>query len=101
MNNMVTKEDILKALKQIVDPEVGINIVDMGFIYDIIIKDKVITVKMTLTTPGCPMHAMFTQEVESILKDKFGKNVIVELVFDPPWSPDKMSPEARKKLGFE
>ncbi len=97
---MVTKEDVLSALKQIVDPDVGINIVDMGFIYDVKIGKKVITVRMTLTTPGCPMHAMFTSGVESTLKDRFGKNVIVELVFDPPWTPEKMSPEARKKMGL-
>ncbi|MBN2043091.1 MAG: metal-sulfur cluster assembly factor [Candidatus Aenigmarchaeota archaeon] len=97
---MVTKEDILKVLKQITDPEIGINIVDMGFIYDLKITEKAITVKMTLTTPGCPMHSMFTAEVEGILKKMFGKKVIVELVFDPPWTPEKMSAEARKKLGF-
>jgi len=97
---MVTKDEVMKELKQIVDPEVGVNIVDMGFIYDVMIEEGDIRIKMTLTTPGCPMHAMFTGEVKRILEEKFGKKVEVELVFDPPWTPEKMSPQARKKLGF-
>lgn len=98
----LTKEEVMKVLKNVVDPEVGVNIVDMGFIYGIEIEGKKVKVRMTLTTPGCPMHAMFVHEVENALKAVFDDvEVQVELVFDPPWTPDKMSDEAKKKLGFK
>ncbi len=98
----ITKEEVLKVLRNVVDPEIGINIVDLGFIYGIEIKEKKIHIKMTLTVPSCPMHAMFTHEVENALKSVFeDADITVELVFDPPWTPDKMSNEAKKKLGIK
>jgi metal-sulfur cluster biosynthetic enzyme len=98
----LTKEEVLKVLRNVIDPEIGINIVDLGFIYGVEIKGNKIHIKMTLTTPGCPMHSMFVHEVEQALKSVFDKvEVKVELVFDPPWTPDKMSNEAKKKLGVK
>jgi metal-sulfur cluster biosynthetic enzyme len=98
----LTRGEILKVLKNVIDPEIGLNIVDLGFIYGVEIKGKKIHVRMTLTTPGCPMHAMFVHEVEQVLKAVFEKaEVKVELVFDPPWTPDRMSNEAKKKLGVK
>ena len=98
----VTKEKVLEVLKNVVDPEIGINIVDLGFIYEVNIKGDKIHVKMTLTTPGCPMHSMFVHEVENALKAAFEDvDVDVEVVFDPPWTPERMSKDARKKLGVK
>jgi metal-sulfur cluster biosynthetic enzyme len=98
----LTREEILKVLKNVIDPEIGLNIVDLGFIYGIDIKGKKIRVRMTLTTPECPMHQMFVHEVENALKAAFDKvEVKVELVFDPPWTPERMSNEAKKKLGVK
>ncbi len=98
----VTKERVLEVLKNVIDPEIGINIVDLGFIYGVDIKGKKINIKMTLTNPGCPMHSMFVHEVESALKAAFDNvEVRVELVFDPPWTPEKMSKDAREKLGIK
>ena len=98
----LTKEEVLKVLKNVVDPEVGINVVDMGFIYGVEIDGKKVKIRMTLTTPGCPMHSMFVHEVEDAVKSAFDDvEVEVEVVFDPPWSPDKMSDEAKKKLGIK
>jgi metal-sulfur cluster biosynthetic enzyme len=98
----VTKERVLEVLKNVIDPEIGINIVDLGFIYGVETERKKIHVRMTLTTPGCPMHSMFVHEVENALKAVFDKvEVKVELVFDPPWTPDRMSNEAKKKLGVK
>ncbi len=98
----VTKEEILKVLKNVVDPEVGINVVDMGFIYGVEIEGRKVKIRMTLTTPGCPMHAMFVHEVEDAVKSAFDNvEVEVEVVFDPPWTPDRMSNEAKKKLGIK
>ena len=96
------KERVLDVLKNVVDPEIGINIVDLGFIYDVDIKENKIHVKMTLTNPGCPMHSMFVHEVENALKSAFdGVEVEVELVFDPSWTPERMSENAKKKLGVK
>ncbi|NIO23328.1 MAG: DUF59 domain-containing protein [Candidatus Aenigmarchaeota archaeon] len=98
----LTKEEVIKVLRNVVDPEVGINIVDMGFIYGVEIKGKKVHIKMTLTTPGCPMHSMFVHEVKQSLESAFDDvEVQVEVVFDPPWTPEKMSNEAKKKLGFK
>ena len=98
----VTKEKVLGVLKNVIDPEIGINIVDLGFIYGVDIKEKEIHIKMTLTTPGCPMHSMFVHEVENALKATFDDmDVEVEVVFDPPWTPERMSKDARKKLGVK
>ncbi len=89
-------------MRNVIDPEIGLNIVDLGFIYGVDVKGASVNVRMTLTNPGCPMHSMFTHEVESALKMAFGDvNVSVELVFDPPWTPEKMSKDARKRLGIK
>ncbi len=98
----ITKEKVLEVLKNVIDPEIGLNIVDLGFIYGIDIKDKKIHIKMTLTNPSCPMHSMFVYEVERALKSAFSEaEVEVELVFDPPWSPEMIKDDAKKKLGLE
>jgi metal-sulfur cluster biosynthetic enzyme len=98
----LTKDEVLRVLRNVIDPEIGMNIVDLGFIYGVDIKGVNIGVRMTLTNPGCPMHCMFTHEVEDALKMAFGNvKVKVELVFDPPWTPERMSRDARKKLGIK
>jgi metal-sulfur cluster biosynthetic enzyme len=98
----LTKDEILRVLRNVIDPEIGINIVDLGFIYGVDVEGKNVRVRMTLTNPGCPMHAMFTHEVEDALKATFDDvKVSVELVFDPPWSPERMSKDAKRKLGIK
>lgn len=92
----------MKILKECYDPEIGISLVDLGLIYDVKIDKDKVKVKMTLTNPGCPMHATMAEDVkEKVSKMKGVKDVNVEVVFDPPWTPDKMSKEAKKMLGFE
>lgn len=99
---MVTKEDVMKVLKECYDPEIGISLVDLGLIYDVKVDKDKVNIKMTLTTPGCPMHAFMVQDVQEKVKAMKGvKEVNVELVWDPPWTPDRISKEAKKKLGFE
>lgn len=98
---MTTEEQVKDKLKEVIDPELGINIVDLGLVYKIEEKDGNVSVLMTLTTPGCPMAAMFDQEVVRKLKEIKGvKKVRVDLTFDPPWTPGKMSLEAKTKLGL-
>ncbi len=97
----LTKEDVLETLKSVIDPEIGLNIVDLGLIYDINITDEFIFITMTLTTPGCPMHGSIVNWVKKILALNFPERVIdVELVWEPQWTPDKMSESAKKQLGY-
>lgn len=99
---MVTKENVMKALKECYDPEIGMSIVDLGFIYDVKVDENKVHIKMTLTTPGCPMHSLITEDVRNKVNELKGvEEVNVELVWNPPWTPDRMSDEAKKKLGFE
>lgn len=98
---MVEKEEVMKALKNCYDPEIPINIVDLGLIYDVQIRDDKVHVKMTLTAPGCPMHSFIAQDVKQQLEKINGvKEAVVEIVWEPPWTPDRMSQEAKKQLGF-
>lgn len=98
---MIKEKDVIKKLKECYDPEVPINIVDLGLIYDIKIKNNNILVKMTLTTPHCPMGSFILQDVEEKLKSLKGvKDVKVELVWNHPWTPNKMSKGAKKRIGF-
>ena len=99
---MVSKEDVMKVLKECYDPEIGISLVDLGLIYDVKVDKDKVRIKMTLTTPGCPMHAMMAEDVkEKVNKIKGVKSVNIDIVFDPPWTPDRMSKEAKKMLGFK
>ena len=98
---MVTMEDVMKALKECYDPEIPVNLWDLGLIYDVAVDGDKVHVKMTLTAPGCPMHSFISQEVKEKLQTVSGvKEATVEVVWDPPWSPDKMSPEAKAQLGM-
>lgn len=99
---MVTKKEVLSALKKCKDPEIGLSVVDLGFIYDVKIKGKKVKVKMTLTTPACPLHSSITMDAKEIVESMKGVDEAeVELVWDPPWTPDKMSDSAKKKLGMK
>ena len=98
---MVTMEDIVSALKECYDPEIPVNVWDLGLIYDVNVDGDKVRVKMTLTAPGCPMHRFISEEVKKRLQGVNGvKEVTVEVVWDPPWNPDKMSKEARAQLGI-
>lgn len=97
---MLDNEFILQVLKSVIDPELGINIVDLGLIYGIdIYEDQKVKISMTLTTPGCPMHNTIETGVKYALRQETGRDDhIVEFVFDPPWTPEMMSPEAKEAL---
>lgn len=99
---MLNKKKLLETLKNVPDPELGISIVDLGLVYDVKPDKKGnVEVVMTLTTMGCPLFELIEKPViDELKKIKGVKEVSVELTFDPPWSPDKMSKEARVKLGF-
>ncbi|GIW64546.1 MAG: hypothetical protein KatS3mg092_0479 [Patescibacteria group bacterium] len=97
-----TKEQILKKLEEVLDPELNISIVDLGLVYDIKINKKNIKIVMTLTTIGCPLISLIEKEIKSKLEE-LGfeeKNIEIELTFDPPWSIDKMTEKAKAILGI-
>ncbi|HQJ57106.1 MAG: DUF59 domain-containing protein [Caldisericia bacterium] len=99
---MVTKEQIIDVLKQIYDPEIPINVYDLGLIYNMDISEGGdVNILMTLTFAGCPIGSYLVQKVEEEIKKIDGvKNVKVELTFDPPWTPEKMSEEVKKEFGY-
>lgn len=98
----MTEEDILNALRNVYDPEIPVNVVDLGLIYDVAVNDGKVAVKMTLTAPGCPMHTTISNDArEAIMKVVGVEEAHVEVVWDPPWNPDMMTPEAREQLGLD
>ncbi len=96
----LTEETIKSALEKVNDPELPVNIVDLGLIYDTKVSGNDVNVKMTLTTPGCGMGAMIATQAEMALKDIGADNVLIEIIWDPPWNPDMMSDKAKEKLGI-
>ncbi len=91
----------MEKLKNVPDPELGISIVDLGLVYDVKIDKGNVRVIMTLTTMGCPLFDLIERPIkEELKKIKEVKNIDVELTFEPPWSPEKMSKQARINLGF-
>ena len=89
------------ALRSVLDPEVGINIVDLGLVYGIDVTDRGLHVRLTMTTPTCPLSEQIALEAEQALRDLEGvDDVKVELVWDPPWSVERMAPVAKQALGW-
>lgn len=89
------------ALHDVIDPELGVNVVDLGLIYGTEIDGRHVHVLMTLTTPGCPMSGTITRDAERRLERVDGvRTVHVELVWDPPWRPDRMTEEGKRQLGW-
>ena len=96
------QEDVIySALRECYDPELPVNLVDLGLIYDVKIVDDWVGVKMTLTTPGCGMSGMIAQDVKNrVMRLPGVKEADVRIVWEPAWTPERMSPEAKKRLGF-
>ena len=99
---MDLKEKIITEVKKIYDPEIPVNIYELGLIYDIIIeKDNDVKINMTLTTPNCPVAESLPKEVkDSIMAIKEVKNVDLNLVWEPPWDKDKMTEAAKLELNI-
>ena len=109
----VTEQDVISALKSCYDPEIPVNIVDLGLIYHVNFAEvppepeqaegkQDVTVEMTLTAQGCPEHVNISAQVKSRVEQLPGvRNVSVNVVWTPPWTPERLSPDARKQLGIE
>ncbi len=98
----VTNDQVLSVLKEITDPEIGVNIVDLGLVYGIEVgEDGTVDVRMTLTAPGCPLHDTIARSAEMAIESLPGvKSAHVEMVWDPPWTPEMLTDEGRRLLGF-
>ena len=99
---MVTREEVIKAIKQVYDPEIPVNVYDLGLIYDVGIQDEKVSVKMTLTAQGCPA----AQQIPEMIRTRISalptvKEVEVNLVWEPQWSPSRISPEGKKILKLD
>ncbi|RIV21837.1 metal-sulfur cluster assembly factor [Alicyclobacillaceae bacterium I2511] len=99
---MIDLEQVRSALQEVYDPELGLNVVELGLVYDISEPaDRDLVIRMTMTTPGCPMHDNISDAVEwAALQVPDVASVKVDVVWDPPWSPERMSVQARMKLGM-
>lgn len=97
-----TPEQIRDSLRAVIDPDLHINIVDLGLVYEVGIQGDVVLVDMTLTSPGCPYGPYIIHQVKDTVANMKGvRDSKVTLVWDPPWGPDKMSEEVRLELGFD
>ncbi len=97
----VSKSECLDALSEVIDPELGMNIVDVGLVYRVNPTDDKIEVDFTLTSPGCPLAETILNDIKRVLAEKTGvAEIQANLVWNPPWSVDFMSEEARLELGF-
>jgi metal-sulfur cluster biosynthetic enzyme len=95
-----SRDAVLDALRNVYDPELGINIVDLGLVYEVEIKDGEVDITYSLTTMGCPIGPMIEEQMQGFLAGVPGvKEVRAEMVLRPPWSPDMMSEEAKAALG--
>lgn len=94
-------EIVTARLKEVIDPELGVNIVDLGLIYDLQIENEGVQVQMTLTTPGCPLHDTIVGGVKRAVEGlPLIKTVEVEVVWTPAWTPERMSEDAKEYLGY-
>ena len=99
---MKISEDLVwAALRKVIDPELGVSIVDLGLVYDVRYDQGEVEVEMTMTSPGCPMVGIIEKEVRRAVVEVAGvKKVVVEIVWDPPWSQEMMSEELKAEFGW-
>jgi metal-sulfur cluster biosynthetic enzyme len=98
---MATTEEVMDALREVIDPELGLDFVELGLIYDVAIDDGTVSVTYTLTTPGCPIGPQVSEQIEEFVSDLDDVNAVEStLTFEPAWTPERMSDDAKFALGF-
>ncbi len=98
---MPSSEEVVEALRQVEDPELGMDIVELGLLYGAEVEGERVKVTYTLTSMGCPAGAMIQEDIERLVSEIPGVGEVEsELTFDPPWTPDRMSDDAKFILGF-
>lgn len=102
IDSALTADDVVDSLKLVLDPEVGINIVDLGLIYGVTVLDRHVHVEMTLTSPGCPLHESIEQAVRRVIETRHPGvvDIQLELVWEPAWDVERITPEGRAELGW-
>jgi metal-sulfur cluster biosynthetic enzyme len=96
-----TVDDVMDALSNVIDPELGLDFVELGLIYGVEVDDGDVQVTFTLTTPGCPIGPQVTEQIDEFVGELDGvKTIRSEMVFTPPWSPERMSEDAKFALGY-
>lgn len=97
------EKEVYEALRGVIDPEIGENIVDLGLVYGAKASANAVSVRMTMTSQACPMGEMLLDDVYAVLTRALGEETEIEihLVWDPPWNPDMISDEAKRRLGWE
>jgi metal-sulfur cluster biosynthetic enzyme len=98
---VTTEDDVLEALEEVIDPELGLDFVSLGLIYDVEIEDGDVHVTFSLTTPACPIGPQVTEQIKEFVGDLEGVDAVYsKMVFEPPWSPEMMSEDAKFALGY-
>ena len=96
-----TADDVQEALENVIDPELGLDFVELGLVYDIVVEGSEVFITFTLTSPGCPIGPQVSEQMEEFVGDLEGvTGVHPKMVFTPPWTPDLMSEDAKFALGF-
>ena len=102
MSEILNKEKVIEALKEVYDPEIPVNIVDLGLIYEVDINNGDVDVKMTLSAAGCGMGPYIAQQAEWAISELDEvEDVNVDIVFEPPWDPEKITEDGKKLLGID
>jgi metal-sulfur cluster biosynthetic enzyme len=98
---MIGEDDVYEALSNVIDPELGLDFVELGLIYGLEIDESTVNVTFTLTTPACPIGPQVTEQIQEFVGELPGvETVNASMVFTPPWTPDKMSEDAKFALGY-
>ncbi|MBN19280.1 MAG: aromatic ring hydroxylase [Chloroflexi bacterium] len=99
---VLTREDVLEALKDVYDPEIPVNVVDLGLVYDVDVVENDVSIQMTLTFAGCGMGPYIAQQAEwRIAELEHVEDVNVEMVYEPPWNPEMITEDGKKQLGLD
>jgi metal-sulfur cluster biosynthetic enzyme len=98
---MVNEDDVTEALSNVIDPELGLDFVELGLVYDVAIEGGTVNITFTLTTPACPIGPQVSEQMKEFVGELDGvEEVVPSMVFTPPWTPDKMSEDAKFALGY-
>jgi metal-sulfur cluster biosynthetic enzyme len=98
---MVSEDDVTEALSNVIDPELGLDFVELGLVYDVAIEAGTVNITFTLTTPACPIGPQVSEQMKEFVGELDGvEEVVPSMVFTPPWTPDKMSEDAKFALGY-
>jgi metal-sulfur cluster biosynthetic enzyme len=100
-NGAVSEDEVLEALEEVIDPELGLDFVSLGLVYDVEVENSDVYVTFTLTTPACPIGPQVSEQMREFVGELNGVEAVhPKMVFDPPWSPEMMSEDAKFALGF-